>query len=47
MLVTARDGSVDDAAVTEAATEFTEKLAADPAVIEAALVLDAVEGATR
>jgi putative drug exporter of the RND superfamily len=36
VLVTARDGSVDDAAVTEAATALTDKLAKDPAVIEAA-----------
>jgi RND superfamily putative drug exporter len=36
VLVTAKDGSVDDAAVTEAANALTEKLAADPAVIEAA-----------
>ena len=36
VLVTARNGSVDDAAVTAAATALTDKLAKDPAVIEAA-----------
>ena len=45
VLVTARGGSVDDAAVTDAATALTDKLAKDPAVDRGRLVLDAVEGA--